>query len=100
VTDGAPSHEAHAHGIGGRAPQAVAGERFGIGIVCVRGLLHQAERLTVSPGVQVVAAAATIEKPRPKRGAHRGTPRAQRTRQAPVSRGQDGSTESAVEKAD
>jgi hypothetical protein len=52
VTDWTPTHEAKGHGMGVRTPQAVAGERFGVGIVFVRGLLHQAERLTVSPGMQ------------------------------------------------
>jgi AcrR family transcriptional regulator len=65
-----------------------------------RAARQAAYTLLTAAGVQVVAVAATIEKPRPKRGAHRGTPRAQRTPLAPVSRGQDGSTESAVERAD
>lgn len=52
VPDWTPRHEATAHGMGIRAPQAVAGERCGVGIVLVRGLLPQATRLRVSPGVQ------------------------------------------------
>jgi hypothetical protein len=52
VTDWTPLHEANEHGLGVCAPHAVTGERCGIGGVCVRGLLHQAERLSVSPGVQ------------------------------------------------
>ena len=52
-TDRPPVDKADQHGLGVSTQQAIAGERFGLGIMPVHRVRHQAQGGTLRPGTQV-----------------------------------------------